>query len=141
MHRVEQRKYKKGDCGVACVAMITGQSYNKIHDVFESLGLIRSGNYYTYHKDLIDVMHLLGYEVKRRKFISWADVQAPAIVKVNVRTGNFWHWVVLADSRILLDPKPGSPDSITDFRGRRGQGQYLFVYRKSDVALKARRSI
>jgi len=129
VRRIEQRKYKNGDCGVACVAMITGMSYSKIHDVFESLGLIRKGNYFTYHKDLIDVLHHLGFVVMRRRFTSWAEVQTPAIVKVNIRTGNFWHWVVLTESRILLDPKPGVTDAITDFRGRRGKGQYLLVLR------------
>jgi len=127
MRRIEQRNYENGDCGVACVAMVTGMSYRKIHDVFETLGLVRKGNYYTYHKDLIDVLHILGFKAERHRFTSWTDVQTPAIVKVNVRTGNFWHWVVLSESRILLDPKPGSPDNITNFRGRKGQGQYLYV--------------
>ena len=53
MKRVIQRDYENGDCGIACVAMLSGLSYKKVHDVALQLGLKSpEGTYYTKHKDL-----------------------------------------------------------------------------------------
>ena len=130
MQRVEQRQFHKGDCGIACIAMITGKTYEEIEDAFQEKRLVSNGEYYTFHKDLIDILTSFGYQVKRRTFSSWEEVQYPAIVKVNVRAGNYWHWVVLAGERQILDPKPNAPEVISDYRGRKGQGQYLHVMHK-----------
>lgn len=127
MQRIEQRQFEKGDCGVACVAMITGKPYEEVELSFQKRRLVSDGCYFTFHKDLIDVLQSYGCMVKRRKFISWQRVYSPAIVKVNVRIGNYWHWVVLAGEHRILDPKPGSPDVVTDYRGRHGSGQYLHI--------------
>lgn len=131
MIRVEQRHFEKGDCGVSCVAMVTGLSYDVVEQSFESHGLVRGGNYYTFHRDLIKILTSLGYVVKRRRFSTWKEVACPAIVKINVRTGNFWHWVVLAEQGKLFDPKPGSSRVVSDYRGRKGSGQYLEVCGKA----------
>jgi ABC-type bacteriocin/lantibiotic exporter with double-glycine peptidase domain len=127
LRRVKQRQFEKGDCGVACVAMIIGKPYEEVKRAFRERGLVSDGEYFTCHKDLIAVLEGFGCTVKRRKFSSWRSVRFPAIVKVNVRAGNYWHWVVLAGDRRILDPKPGSPEVVTDFRGRKGKGQYLHV--------------
>ncbi|WP_161489986.1 cysteine peptidase family C39 domain-containing protein [Acidihalobacter prosperus] len=127
IQRVEQRRFTKGDCGVACVAMITGKRYEEVERRFHKRGLVSNGEYFTFHKDLMDVLESFGYEVKRRKFVSWKTVCFPAIVKVNVRAGNYWHWVVLAGDRKILDPKPGMPKVVNHYRGRKGEGQYLYV--------------
>lgn len=129
MQRVEQRQFENGDCGVACVAMITGKPYEEVELAFQKRGLVSDGNYFTVHKDLIGVLESFGCVVQRRKFNSWQTVRFPAIVKVNVRTGNYWHWVVLAGEHRILDPKPGSPEVVTHYRGRDGAGQYLHVMR------------
>ena len=130
MHRVEQRQFEKGDCGVACVAMITGRPYEEIERAFQKQGLISKGQYYTFHEDLIAILESFGWQAQRREFSTWQSVQYPAIVKVNVRAGNYWHWVVLAGERQVLDPKPGAPEVITDYRGCKAEGQYLHVVRK-----------
>lgn len=127
MRRVEQRQYDNGDCGVACVAMITGKFYEEVESVFHEYGLVVDGQYYTLHKDLIAVLKGFGYQAARRKFSTWDTVEFPAIVKINVRSGNYWHWVVMAGKRKVLDPKPGAPDVVVDYRGRRGEGQYLQI--------------
>lgn len=127
MRRVEQRQYENGDCGVACVAMITGKSYEEVESAFHENELVIDGQYYTLHKDLIAVLKSFGYETARRKFSTWDAVEFPAIVKINVRSGNYWHWVVMAGERRILDPKPGAPDVVSDYRGRRGEGQYLQI--------------
>lgn len=53
--------------------------------------------------------------------------ECPEIVKINVRPGNYWHWVLMAGEREARDPKPGAPKIVTDFRGRRGEGQCLHI--------------
>lgn len=131
MIRVEQRSFENGDCGVACVSIVTSLAYEVVEQAFQRHGLVRSGNYYTFHRDLIKVLGSLGFVVKRRHFSAWNEVLCPAIVKINVRTGNFWHWVVLAEQHKLLDPKPGSPEVVSDYRGRKGAGQYLQIYSKT----------
>lgn len=130
MQRVEQQQFDNGDCGVACISMVTGKSYEDVEAAFHQHGLVKNGEYYTLHKGLIAVLDSFNYRVKRRKFLTWKEVEPPAIVKVNVRSGNYWHWVVLAGERRILDPKPGAPDVVTDYRGRKGEGQYLQIVSK-----------
>ena len=94
MKRVVQKSYEQGDCGVACVAMVTGLSYGAVEKVFHQHNLVIENQYYTFHKDLIKVLDTLGFSVQRKRFISWDKVESPSIVKVNLRAGNYWHWVV-----------------------------------------------
>ncbi|ELB2789019.1 hypothetical protein QNE79_004447 [Vibrio alginolyticus] len=127
MNRVVQRKYAQGDCGVACIAMVTGFSYERVEEVFYQHNLVVDGQYYTFHKDLIKVLDTLGFAAKRERFCSWTNVHTPSIVKVNVRTGNYWHWVVKASDRVIFDPNPSAPSVINHYRGRKGAGQYLLI--------------
>lgn len=132
--RVEQRNWSKGDCGVSCVAMVVGKEYESIDTMFHKHELIdENGNYFTFHKDLIGVLEEFGFNAARKLFKSWDQVETPAIVKINVRKGNFWHWVVLDEvegEKVMFDPKPGLPDEIRSFRGKRGSGQYLKINRQ-----------
>lgn len=129
--RIEQRKRSKGDCGVACVAMVLDQKYELIETIFHQHQLVdENGDYYTFHKDLIGVIEEFGVTASRKMFKSWSKVETPAIVKINVRKGNFWHWVVLDEidgEKVMYDPKPGLPDQIRSFKGKRGSGQYLKI--------------
>lgn len=127
MQRIEQRQDEKGDCGVACIAMVTGRTYEDVESEFHKNGLVRDGEYYTSHKDLIAILDIFGYQVTRKKFTSWSNVLYPAIVKINVRAGNYWHWVVMAGERTILDPKPGAPAIVIDYRGRKGEG-HIFIF-------------
>lgn len=128
MKRIEQRNAKEGDCGIACIAMITGKPYEEIELSFRKNDLIaEDGTMYTFHKDLIIILEQFGYSVKRKRFTKWSNVQTPAIVKINPRTNNRWHWVVYSHERTILDPKPGAPEVIVDVRGKKGVGQYLQI--------------
>ena len=133
MKRVVQRKYDKGDCGIACIAciaciaMVTGESYERVEEVFYQHELVNNGEYYTFHKDLIEVLDTLGFSAKRKLFTSWSNVETPAIVKVNLRSDNKWHWVVKADAKSILDPNPLASEVINHYRGRKGCGQYLLI--------------
>ncbi|MGG6334738.1 cysteine peptidase family C39 domain-containing protein [Vibrio cholerae] len=127
MKRVVQRKYDKGDCGIACIAMVTGQSYEHVEELFYQHELVNDGEYYTFHKDLIEVLDTLGFSAKRKLFTSWSKVEAPAIVKVNLRADNKWHWVVKAGDKNILDPNPSSSEVINHYKGRKGCGQYLLI--------------
>ncbi len=131
--RIEQRKSSKGDCGVACVAMVLGQKYELIESVFHQRQLVdENGDYYTFHKDLVGVIEEFEVTANRKVFRSWSKVETPAIVKINLRKGNFWHWVVLDEidgEKVMYDPKPGLPDQIRSFKGKIGSGQYLKINR------------
>ncbi|WP_227368088.1 hypothetical protein [Halomonas sp. M20] len=67
MQRVEQRQYEKGDCGVACIAMVTGKTYEEAELTFHKYGLVLDGEYYTTHKELIVVLEMLGRQAVRKK--------------------------------------------------------------------------
>jgi len=128
---IKQREWAKGDCGVACVAMVTEKSYKTVKAEFFERNLIdNDGNYHTFHKDLIGLLEGFGFSAKRKMFKSWKEVKTPAIVKINLRKGNYWHWVVLIErngKKIMFDPNPKAPEGITSFRGKKGSGQYLFI--------------
>lgn len=91
------------DCGVACVAMIAGVSYQ---EAFDAIGFTAERKqFYTTHTCVTNALRRLGISVKRRKFRSWQEISGPAIVPVNHRSsGQFFHWVVF-DGRRILDPK------------------------------------
>ena len=126
-----QRKWENGDCSVACIAMVTGKSYEQVERMFNKKGYIADdGTYFTFHKDMIEVLREFGLVGKRKIFISWKNTACPSIVKINLTKDNFWHWVVYTErngKKVILDPNPKAPDEISDFRGRKGNGQYIVV--------------
>lgn len=123
MERVRQRSVKHADCGVACIAMLAGCSYKQALDALEfSEG---TKEFYTWHTDLFNALGKLGCSVKKRKFVSWREIEGCAIVAVNHnRDGRYWHWVVF-DGEAILDPKPSRPERKTDLRGLHGKGMYF----------------
>lgn len=132
MRRIAQRYFEYGDCGVACVAMISGVSYERAYKEAVALGLrSKHGDFYTRHYQLEELLRKLGrHEFTRIRFTTMREVITPAIVKVNPReSGRYWHWVVVFEDRggrmVLLDPKPGKASRITSFRGYKGAGYYL----------------
>jgi ABC-type bacteriocin/lantibiotic exporter with double-glycine peptidase domain len=132
--RIRQRKWEDGDCGVPCVAMIAEKSYDEIDRIFVKKGYVKSnGAYFTKHNHLISLLDQLGFIGQRRSFRSWKETPCPSIIKINKRKGNFWHWVVLIERNgrpVMLDPNPKAPDTIFDFRGKKGTGQYIYVSKK-----------
>ncbi len=128
MDRVQQKSIRLGDCGIACVAMLAGCTYEEARN---ALGFAKDEDeYYTWHNDLRDGLQKLGCAVKYKKFKSWRKMQGQAIVAVNhTKDGNYWHWVAF-DGEAILDPKPSRPDRKTDYRGLLGRGKYLALLPK-----------
>ena len=130
MRRVAHRNFEKGDCVLACVAMIAGRSYEDVHVEAKKLGLQSAeGEYFTRHKQLQKLLQRFGVDSKIRKFKSMRKVRPRSIVAVNPsRDGMYWHWVVITSSPsgvALLDPKPGKTAPIECFRGYKGVGMYV----------------
>ena len=135
MKRVQQKSIEHADCGVACVAMVAGCSYQKAFAAFE----FAKGQcvFYTWHHHLISALEKLGCTVKRKKFRTWGEIGGKAIVAVDHTKNGKWHWVAF-DGETILDPKPKKVERKKDYRGKRGRGQYLLVeVSQSDVGLKA----
>lgn len=125
MKRVQQRSVQHADCGVACVAMLAGCSYQR---AFKAFGFANDQRqFYTWHHHLISALEKLGCTVKRKLFSSWCNIEGRAIVAVDHTQGGDWHWVAF-DGAAILDPKPSRKGRKKDYRGKRGRGQYLLVY-------------
>lgn len=92
------------DCGVACIAMIAGVSYQEAFDV---IGFPEERTqFYTTHTCLTNALRRLGVLVMRRKFRSWHDIAGLAIVAVNHRRNRrYFHWVIF-DGAAIIDPSP-----------------------------------
>ena len=125
IQRVEQRAIGRADCGVACVAMLAGCSYEQ---AFTALGFEgHQRQFYTRHRHLMRALEVLGCVVQRKKFVTWYQISGPAIVAVNhTRRGKYWHWVVWADYTIL-DPRPNRQRELLDVSGMRGKGWYVLL--------------
>lgn len=123
IRRVRQRT--RSDCGVACVAMIAGVSYQQAFDVFCFSD--RKKAFYTGHSHLVDALESLGCEVQRNWFRSWEEIPGCAIVPVNHRCDRKnYHWVVY-DGKAVRDPNPKRPARQRDFKRYRASGWYLLA--------------
>lgn len=133
LRRVPQRSWEKGDCGIACVAMITGKSYEVVLEAFKGLRMESSpSSFRTRHKEVEALLGRLDHKAERKRFQGWDKIPGHAIVKVDARKNGAWHWVVFDAGRgcpTVHDPKPGKRMLITDFRGLKGSGQYLYLPR------------
>lgn len=131
------------DCGVACLAMVAGCSYD---EAMSTIGFPQNAKvYYMTDKRLEKALQQLypKCRVERKRFSSWAKLRKNnnliAIVKTKSprRKDPHWHWVVF-DGEIgeeaILDPKPTKSDRITDFRGVHGYGRYLIIHLMDDYA-------
>lgn len=107
------------DCGVACIAMIAGVSYQ---EAFDAIGFsAERTQFYTTHSCLTNALRKLGISVMRRKFRSWQEIPGPAIVAVNHRSNRqLFHWVMF-DGRLIWDPKQNK------YRRYRASGFYLVL--------------
>ena len=106
MKLVTQKDYS--GCGIACLAMITNSTYDRVkNSVF--LGRHRNRGFYTSHTQLIE--HLNSKNIQNSgKLVrcprDFRNLDCTAIIKTNVTKGGYWHWIVwdFAKQRIL-DPK------------------------------------
>jgi len=119
----------RSDCGVACVAMIAGVSYQQAFAVF---GFAEGEKgFHTRHKDLVEALDKLGCQVQRKMFRAWEDIPGHAILAVNHRCKrrNF-HWVVF-DGKAVLDPSPHRPARERRLNCYRASGWYLLAVARS----------
>lgn len=95
MEKIYQRRTH--DCGVACLAMLAGVSYEKAEQAFVECGLDvkrRRAPFASNFADLIEVAKKLELTLTMRRFKSWADINSAVIVKVSAKHKRNWHWVV-----------------------------------------------
>ena len=92
-------------CGVACVSMLTGQSYAAVRQsMFPTGECVR-----TRSRDLRKALRTFGYDVGKRlnplRTRHYSNLEFDAILKVWPKKDGTWHWVVWdARARRILDP-------------------------------------
>lgn len=111
------------DCGVACVAMIAGISYQQ---AFDAIGFSEEyKQFYTTHTCLTHALRRLGVSVMQRNFRSWHDISGLAVVAVNHRRNRrYFHWVIF-DGAAIIDPSPKG--KLKKNIRYRASGRYLHV--------------
>lgn len=95
------------DCGVACVAMVTGRQYYDIKQLAIDLKIFkRKYVYYTKAEHLIELISHHSINVgKQVECSNWNDVPEFCVAAINkVRTR--WHWVVVKGNNVY-DPNHG----------------------------------
>lgn len=115
-------------CGVACVAMLAGSTYEDVKRVM-FLGSRRKRVFYTGYGDLKRALVHFGITHKAartsRRFTTWRAILQTSLVAVEQTppSKHRWHWVVFVDDgkrRFVLDP--AWPDIVrTDFRALKGR--------------------
>lgn len=109
-------------CGLACVAMIVGETYADVKKVaLENEILEEKRTFYTTSSDLINLLDHFNLKAKRGKRVSdWSSIQSLSIVAINYKENiDSWHWVVyVPDDKhgYVLDPhKKIKNDKRIDF--------------------------
>lgn len=128
MKRIAQQSIELADSGIACVAMVSGRSYNDIKVVMAKVE--KYGQFHAEHKDITKALKTLGIKTQQKRFTRFRDIEGMAIVPTNLKMTGEFHWVVydgLASEPHVLDPKPGKRAKVTDFRGLNGYGHYLLI--------------
>ena len=101
---VQQDRY---GCGIACVAMLAGESYRAVREEMFPSRTVSNTN----TGDLRRVLAVYGLKLAHHlvpfRSTAYEDLTDNSILKVNPRRGGAeWHWVVWdAERRRLLDPK------------------------------------
>lgn len=114
-------------CGVACVAMIAGVSYQgALRTMYGEKPVIK-----TLTSDLRRGLRSLGVEcaselIRSSKQRHYRNLRQDAILKTRTRADRDWHWIVWDSKRqILLDPEPKGYRYV-----RPPITSYLVVYRR-----------
>jgi len=101
MIRIEQ--LDKDGCGIAAVAMLTGNTYAEVRTVMFGIGRVHTTN----TEDIRNALNYFGYDTPDRliplRKTPMVNLPHNAIVKVNPR-GSTWHWCVWdATNKCLID--------------------------------------
>jgi len=112
-------------CGIACIAMITGRSYQQIKDeLIKMPGYSAKGPFYTDASELRALAKSQGVSLikRKRKFKEWKLVPNGSILAIRFKEKNSeqeWHWVVfnrINGREFVIDPKKSiKTDQRTDF--------------------------
>lgn len=111
-------------CGLACIAMLAGVSYEEVKQVaLKNLKFRTKGHFYTGTGQLKELAGYFGLTItgqKRRPWRNWALLPDIAIVSINQQENNrYWHWVVFQrndGTEAIFDPKKSiKSDRRTDF--------------------------
>lgn len=107
-------------CGVACLAMVVGITYNEARAIFIGLGLDRqnipgrSPFASTFSQLRQAIATSTTHTARMRKWTGWKQIQQHAILKVSSSNGGSnWHWVVaerhLTYGIVIHDPASAKP--------------------------------
>ena len=122
-------------CGIACVAMLSGRSYEEVKSLLmkQKGWKSRDRNMYTKATDLAKLLKALGINQKIQKSGSWEEITGVAIVGVD-RNDVYFHWVIaINDSKrfIIIDPKHGEVlrgnNRIKNKRYKHGKGKSNYL--------------
>jgi ABC-type bacteriocin/lantibiotic exporter with double-glycine peptidase domain len=98
-------------CGIACIAMLAGQTYEQVRKLALSVTAFEEGGpFYTCTKDLVSLgaQYNLKIGIRRRKFKNYDALPDKAILAINYKEEtDTWHWVLFhrtADDQYVLDP-------------------------------------
>jgi len=114
-------------CGIACIAMLTKQSYLKIKkSLLEIPGFTKDDYFYTDASDLrtLASKHKVVLAKRMRKFTSWSNIPDKSLLAIKYKKGknkqeSTWHWVVFNRTNkgeYIVDPnKTVKTNKRTDF--------------------------
>jgi ABC-type bacteriocin/lantibiotic exporter with double-glycine peptidase domain len=129
MKRVRQED--EAGCGIACVAMITGKTYQQARRFFlERVFLPTDRKPHTRHYQLCRALRKLGIANEKRLFQKWRSIETLSVIPINRRSDTGWHWVVFVPNGArpyILDPMPGKNRRRYDFRGMKARGFYIAI--------------
>jgi ABC-type bacteriocin/lantibiotic exporter with double-glycine peptidase domain len=127
-----KKRVEQGDeagCGIACVAMVTGQTYQRTKRFFrEHVFLPTDKKPHTRHYQLRRALEKFGIQTEKRPFRHWRSIDTHAIVPINRQLDGGWHWVVFVregNRPYILDPALGKERRRYDFRGLNSRGFYI----------------
>lgn len=121
-------------CGLACVAMLAGRSYEQVKRNSIRLGILEeSGPFYTVAKNLRELLRSYNISCDSGgKIRKWESLPDKAILAINHQEkSNSWHWVVFVreskEEFYILDPRRAvKSERRTDF-GRMQLRSYIAV--------------
>ncbi len=109
-------------CGLACIAMIVGETYADVKKVaLENEILEEKRTYYTKSSHLIDLLGHFDFKADKGRMVKhWSSIQSLSIVAINYKEStDSWHWVLYVPDENLgyvLDPhKKIKTDKRVDF--------------------------
>ena len=118
-------------CGIACVAMKTGRTYQQTKRFFqERVFLPTERKPHTRHYQLRRALRELGIASEKRLFRKWRSIKNLSIVPINRRSDTGWHWVVFVPNGTcpyILNPAPEKGRRRYDFRGVKARGPYIAI--------------